>query len=139
MNKLKNFDESTVNYIGATMNILGCIALGAIDQAIEGTKNGNLTMAISGMATAYECGNDILAELVEKVDCMDTVEKVFDFIKDHEEEAMIVAQKVKWAMDMNPVVLAVRKYGKNLTLDRLVMANIELGIITNQIKEITDL
>ena len=139
MNKLKNFDEATVNHIGASMNILGCIALGAIDQAIEVFKNDNLTIAISGMGAASECGKDVFAEVIEAANCFDVVEKVFDYIKDNEEEAMIIAQKVKWAMSFNPVILAVRKYGKNLTLDKLVMANIEMESITNQFKEIMDL
>ena len=77
--------------------------------------------------------------MIEAANCFDVVEKVFDYIKDNEEEAMIIAQKVKWAMSFNPVILAVRKYGKNLTLDKLVMANIEMESITNQFKEIMDL
>ena len=139
MNKLKNFDEATVNHIGVSMNILGCIALGAIDQAIEGFKANNLAMAISGMATAYECGNNTLVEVVEAANCLDEIEKILDYIKDNEEESEVIVKKVEWAMNFNPVVLAVRKYGENLTLDRLVMANIEMESITNQIKEITDL
>lgn len=139
MNKLKNFDEATVNHIGASMNILGCIALGAIDQAIEGFKNDNLTIVISGMATAYECGNDTLVELVEAANCLDEVEKILGYIKDNEEESKVIAKKVERVMSFNPVVLAIRKYGNDLTLDKLIMANIEMGSITDQIKELTDL
>lgn len=116
------FSELEINNVFEKVGLLGSLVVGALGSAIKSLDDDSIRGIISGMAVAAECGEETLSAVIALTNCQGKIDELNAYVHEHIEEVNLVAPAIKQGLEWNPVVRAVRTYGKELTISKLFVA-----------------